>query len=66
MPYINVEDFLDRIYTVDFTTKAEGDIIKVSSSGITLTADTAKETVKIDDYDEKIMLNNVVAEYFKW
>ena len=71
VPYVNVEDYLDRLYTVDYTTEANGDVYTISGNGITLVADTSKETVTISNYDTALNKNLVevekadVADYIK-
>lgn len=62
VPYVNVEDYLDRLYTVDYTTAADGDVYTVSGNGTTLVADTSKETVTISNYDAGLNLNLVEVE----
>ena len=71
VPYVNVEDYLDRIYTKDFTTKAKGSVYTISGNDITLIADTSKETVTIKNFDKGLQNNIVevekedVADYLK-
>lgn len=62
VPYVNVEDYLDRIYTKDYTTKADGDVYTVSGNGMTFVADTSKETVTINGFDSNLQLNTVELE----
>ena len=62
VPYVNVEDYLDRIYVKDYTTSASVDVYTISGNGMTIVADTTKDTVTISGYDSNIMQNVVVLE----
>lgn len=72
VPYVNVEDYLDRLYTVDFTTSSEGDVYTVSGNGFSVVTDTSKDTVTINNYDNALGENIVevekadVADYIKF
>lgn len=71
VPYVNVEDYLDRLYTVDFTTSSDGDVYTVSGNGFSVVTDTSKDTVTINNYDNALGENIVevekadVADYIK-
>ncbi|MBP3793418.1 MAG: hypothetical protein ILA24_05210 [Ruminococcus sp.] len=71
VPYVNVEDYLDRLYTVDFTTSSDGDVYTVSGNGFSVVTDTSKDTVTINNYDNALSENIVevekadVADYIK-
>ena len=71
VPYVNVEDYLDRLYTVDFTTSSDGDVYTVSGNGFSVVTDTSKDTVTINNYDNAFGENIVevekadVADYIK-
>lgn len=71
VPYVNVEDYLDRLYTVDFTTSSNGDVYTVSGNGFSVVTDTSKDTVTINNYDNAFGENIVevekadVADYIK-
>ena len=71
VPYVNVEDYLDRLYTVDFTTSSDGDVYTVSGNGFSVVTDTSKDTVTINNYDNAFGENTVevekadVADYIK-
>ena len=62
IPYIDFEAYADRLYTVDFKTSAKGDVYTVSGNDMTFTADTAKDTLTIDGFDENYSQNVVVVE----
>ena len=62
VPYISAEDYLDRIYTVDFTTASSGDVYTVSGNEMTITVDAAKDTVVIKNYDIRLQKETVEAE----
>lgn len=47
VPYVSMEDYLDRVYTVDFTTASEGNIYTVTGNNMTVTVDAGKDTVSI-------------------
>ena len=72
VPYVNVEDYLDRLYTVDFTTSSDGDVYTVSGNGFSVVTDTSKDTVTINNYDNALGENIVevekadVADYIKF
>ncbi len=72
VPYVNVEDYLDRLYTVDFTTSSDGDVYTVSGNGFSVVTDTSKDTVTINNYDNAFGENIVevekadVADYIKF
>ena len=62
VPYVNVEDYLDRLYTVDFTTSSDGDVYTVSGNGFSVVTDTSKDTVTINNYDNALGENIVEVE----
>lgn len=62
IPYIDFEQYADRIYTVDYTTSANGDVYTISGNGMTFVADTAKDTMQIDGYEEYHDVNVVEVE----
>ncbi|MBO5575516.1 MAG: hypothetical protein J5956_04365 [Ruminococcus sp.] len=62
VPYVDVEAYLDSIYTKDFTTSADGDVYTVSGNGMTIVADTAKETLTINGFDSNFQLNILELE----
>ena len=72
VPYVNVEDYLDRLYTVDFTTSSDGDVYTVSGNGFSVVTDISKDTVTINNYDNAFGENTVevekadVADYIKF
>ena len=72
VPYVSVEDYLDRLYTVDFTTSSDGDVYTVSGNGFSVVTDTSKDTVTINNYDNAFGENTVevekadVADYIKF
>ncbi|SDB19233.1 Peptidase family S41 [Ruminococcaceae bacterium FB2012] len=62
VPYVSMEDFLDRIYTVDFTTAFEGNVYTVTGNNMTVTVDADRDTVSIQGFDSNYDINTVPDE----
>ena len=62
VPYIDFEAYADRIYTEDFKTTANGDVYTIKGNDMTFVADTAKDTLTLEDFDRNFGENIVIVE----
>ena len=62
IPYIDFEQYADRIYTEDFKTTANGDVYTIKGNNMTFVADIAKDTLTVDGFDLNFDANVVVVE----
>lgn len=61
LPYLDAADFLDRIYTVDFTTtKNQDGTYSVTSQNGTMVVDTEKDTLYFDAFEHFIISDPVI------
>ncbi|MBR1562763.1 MAG: hypothetical protein IJ645_06120 [Ruminococcus sp.] len=61
-PYISAEDYLEGIFTADFSVENDGEgVYTVEGNGVTFTVDTESDKVVLTDF-EKIFTNNIAAD----
>ena len=61
MPYMGVKDYLDNIFTVEFTSEDKGNgVIEITGNNGTVTVDTVKDTVNFKNF-EKLTNDNINA-----
>lgn len=63
MPYIDAQEYLDVMFTVDFETdKADDGIYTITGNDTTITIDPEKDTIKFSDYNMLTNKNVTVDE----